>query len=82
MRPTITALVADFDAKALMIRILLKSYLAGGNRIINIPRQTNRKSHGQIFDKAHGLTFLQVPHLFFSYLCSNKQNTLHVCVTA
>jgi len=38
--PTITALVAAFDAKALNCTELLKSYLAGGNRIINCHRQT------------------------------------------
>ena len=43
--PTITALVAAFDAKAFNETELLKSYLAGGNRIINFCRQTNRKRH-------------------------------------
>jgi len=41
--PTITALVAAFDAKAFSDTELLKSFLAGGNRIINFCRQTNRK---------------------------------------
>jgi len=45
-RPTITVLVAAFDAKAFNDTELLKSYLAGGNRIINFCRQTNRKCHG------------------------------------
>ena len=44
--PTITALVAAFDAKAFNDTELLKSYLVGGNRIINFCRQTNRKCHG------------------------------------
>jgi len=35
--------VAAFDAKALNCTELLKSYLAGGNRVINCNRQTNRK---------------------------------------
>jgi len=39
--PTITAFVAAFDATALKCTELLKSYLAGGNRIINCHRQTN-----------------------------------------
>jgi len=43
---TITALVAAFDAKAFNDAELLKSYLAGGNKIINFHRQTNRKRHG------------------------------------
>jgi len=43
--PTITALIAAFDAKAFNYTGLLKSHLAGGNRIINFCRQTNRKRH-------------------------------------
>ena len=41
---TITAFVAAFDAKALNCTELLES-LAGGNRIINCHRQTNRNRH-------------------------------------
>jgi len=43
--PTITAFVAAFDAQALNCTELLESYLAGGNRIINCRRQTNRNRH-------------------------------------
>ena len=43
--PTITALVAAFDAKALNCTELLESHLTGGNRIINCHRQTNRNRH-------------------------------------
>jgi len=43
--PTIIAFVAAFDAKALNCAELLKSDLAGGNRIINCHRQTNRNRH-------------------------------------
>jgi len=42
---TITALVAAFDAKAFNCTELFKSYLAGGSRIINCHRQTNRNRH-------------------------------------
>ena len=42
--PTITAFAA-FDAKVLNCTELLESYLAGGNRIINCHRQTNRNRH-------------------------------------
>jgi len=42
---TITAFVAVFNAKALNCTELLESYLAGGNRIINCHRQTNRNRH-------------------------------------
>jgi len=38
----ITAFVAAFNAKALKCTDLLKSYLAGRNRIINYHRQVNR----------------------------------------
>jgi len=41
----ITAFVAAFDAEALNCADFLKSYLAGGNRIINCHRQTNRNRH-------------------------------------
>ena len=43
--PTITAFVAALDVKALNCTELLESYLAGGNRIINCHRQTNRNRH-------------------------------------
>jgi len=43
--PTLTAFVAAFDAKAFNCTDLLKSHLAGGNRIINGHRQTNRNRH-------------------------------------
>jgi len=43
--PRITAFVAAFDTKVLNCTEMLKSYLAGGNRIINRHRQTNRKRH-------------------------------------
>jgi len=43
--PTITALVAALDTKTFNYTELLKSYLAGENRIINFCRQTNRKRH-------------------------------------
>jgi len=57
---TITALVATFDVKALNHTELLKPYLAGGNRIINFLRQTNRKGHGLLFYKFHICFFLSV----------------------
>ena len=43
--PTITAFVAAFDSKALNCTELLEAYLAGGNRIIDCHRQTNRNRH-------------------------------------
>jgi len=43
--PTITAFVAAFDAKAFNCTELLESYFAGGNRIIDCHRQTNRNHH-------------------------------------
>ena len=43
--PTIAAFFAAFDAKELNCTELLESYLAGGKRITNCPRQTNRNRH-------------------------------------
>jgi len=43
--PAITALFAAFDVKAFNTTELLKSYLAGRNKIINFCRQTNQKCH-------------------------------------
>jgi len=43
--PTITAFVAAFDAKTFICTELLESHLAGGNRIIDCHRQTNRNRH-------------------------------------
>ena len=43
--PTITAFVAAFDAKALNCTQLLESHLAGGKRIIDCLRQTDRNGH-------------------------------------
>jgi len=43
--PTITALVAAFYAKAFNCKELFKCCLAGGSRIINCHRQTNRNRH-------------------------------------
>jgi len=45
-RPMVIALAAAFDAEAFTGTELLKSCLAGGNRIINLCRQTNRKFQG------------------------------------
>jgi len=72
--PTITALVAAFDAKAFCDTELLKSYLAGGSRIINACRQISRKRYGEMIDKTHGLSFYKF-HIcsVLSYLCSKNQ---------
>jgi len=43
--PTITAFVIAFDAKALNCTELLESHSAGGNKIIDCHRQTNRNRH-------------------------------------
>jgi len=56
--PTITAFVAAFDVKAFSCTVLLKSYLAGGNRIINCHRQPTEIATIEIFDKTYGLRFL------------------------
>jgi len=77
--PTITAFVAAFDAKALNCTELLESYLAGGNRIINCHRQTNRNRHNwNIWHNTGSTLFVRITSVF-SYLYCNKTNTLHLC---
>jgi len=51
--PTITALVAAFDAKAFSCTDLLKSYIAGENT-----GKPTEIATIEIFDKTHGLRFL------------------------
>jgi len=61
---------------------LLKSYLAGGNRIINLHRQTNRNRHNwHIWQNTRPALFISITSVF-SYLCSKKQTrcTYIVCV--
>jgi len=68
-----TALVAAFDARALNCKEFLKSYLAGGNRIINsYIRQTNRNRHNWNIGKTHGLRFFIRITSAFPYLCLKK----------
>jgi len=55
--PTITALVAAFDAKALNCTEFLKSYLGCGNRATATGKPTEIVTI-EIFDKTHGLRFL------------------------
>jgi len=54
----ITAFVAAFDAKVLNCAELLKSYLAGGNKIINYHCKPTEIARIEIFDKTYGLHFL------------------------
>jgi len=76
--PTITAFVAAFDAKALNCTELLESYLAGGNRIINRHRQTNRNRHKwNIWHNTWSTLFIRITSVF-SYLYCKKTNTLHL----
>jgi len=56
--PMITAFVAAFDAKVLNCAELLKSYLAGGNKIINYHCKPTEIARIEIFDKTYGLHFL------------------------
>jgi len=66
--PTIAAFVAAFDAKALNCTELLRSYLAGGNRIINYHRKPTEiatieiltKHMAYVFHKNHICFFLSV----------------------
>jgi len=76
--PTITAFIAAFDAKALNCTELLESYLAGGNRIINCQRQTNRNRHNwNIWCNTWSPLFIRITSVF-SYLYCKKTNTLHL----
>ena len=76
--PTITAFVAAFDAKALNCTELLESCLAGGNRIINCHRQTNRNRHNwNIWHNTWSTLFIRITSVF-SYLFCKKTNTLHL----
>jgi len=56
--PTITALVADFDAKAFSYTDLLKSYIAGENMILSATGKPTEIATVEILDKTHGLRFL------------------------
>ena len=72
--PTITALIAAFDAKALNCTELLESYLAGGNRITNGDRQTNWNRHNwNIWQNTWFMFFIWIISVF-SYLCLKKNN--------
>ena len=79
--PTITAFVAAFEAKALNCTELLESYQAGGNRIINCYRQTNRNRHNwNIWQNIWSTFFIRITSVFL--ICvkkkqKNKTNTLH-----
>jgi len=76
--PTITGFVAAFDAKALNYTELLESYLAGGNRIINCHRQTNRNCHSwNIWHNTWSTLFIIITSVF-SYLYCKKTNTFHL----
>jgi len=78
--PTITGLVAAFDAKAFNDTELLKSYLAGGNRIIFAGKPTGNVMVKYLTQHtAYG--FISCTSDFW-YLCSKKTNTLHICVAA
>jgi len=55
--PTITTFVAAFDAKALNCTDSLKSYLAGGKRLLTATGKPTKIATTEIFDKTHGLHF-------------------------
>jgi len=69
--PTIAGFVAALNTKALNCTELLKSYMAGGNRIINCHRQTNRNRHN--WQNIWSTFFIRITSIF-SYLCSKKKN--------
>jgi len=77
---TITALVAVFDAKAFSCTDLLKSYISGENRILTASGKPTEIATIEIFDKIHGLRFLEESRLFF-LICvqTNKHTAPHLC---
>jgi len=79
--PTITAFVAVLDAKAFSCTDLLKSYIAGENRILTVASKPTEIATTEIFDKTHGLRFLEESHLFFLIcdLKTNKRTAPHLC---
>jgi len=82
--PTITAFVSAFDAKVLNCTEFLKSYLAGGNRIINCHRQTNRNRHKwNIWQNTWSALFIRIKCFFLSVFKEiNKDTAPIVCVAA
>ena len=80
--PAISAFVAVFEAKALNCTELLKSCLAGGNRIINYHRQTNRyRQNGNIWQNTWSTFFIRIRSVFYLFSQTNnnkKTNTLHL----
>ena len=76
--PMITTFVAAFDAQALNCTELLESYSAGGIRIINCHRQTNRNRHNwNIWHNTWPTLFIRITSVF-AYLYCKKTNTLHL----
>jgi len=71
--PTITALVAVFDAKAFSCTDLLKSYIAGKNRILTATGKPTEIATIEIFDKTYDLRFLEELHLFFLIRVKKKK---------
>ena len=80
---TITALVAAFNAKAFNDTELLKSYLAGGNRIINFCGQTSRKRKGGSSQYGWGgaisVIFGSQVSYRFSTVIRKKHTSQHCC---
>jgi len=74
--PTITVFFAAFDAKALNCTELLESYLAGGNRIVNCHRQTNRNQ--LIYLTKYMVYVFYKNHICFFLSVLKKKNTLHL----
>jgi len=76
--PTITAFVAAFDAKALNCTELLRSYLAGGNRIINYHRKPTEIATIEILTKHMAYVFHKNHICFFLSVFKKKTKTLHL----
>ena len=64
--------------KAPLVKAFWRRFcLAGGNRIINCHRQTNRNRHNWKFNKTHSLRFFK-NHICFFLPVLKKTNSLHI----
>jgi len=69
---------AAFDAKALNCTELLRSYLAGGNRIINYHRKPTEIATIEILTKHMAYVFHKNHICFFLSVFKKKTKTLHL----
>jgi len=76
--PTITELIATFDAKIRNDTELLKSYLAGGKKIIKFLQATKNVKVNYLTKQVAYVFFISFT-LVFSYLWSKYKHAAHTC---